>query len=246
MDSAAFDIDNTPPQVTVQSAQLANGKTTVAFDVKDDNSPIQRVECSQDGTHWRAVFPVDGIADSRSEHYQVTFDGELGPRGLSIRASDAMNNVATTQVDRRAPLSPLIDAVLNRSGRFCAIMPEITRSGGRATQRLRSRVCESHLKAATANRRICPAVGGQARSNADSIESVSDATRRFFVGGQCRWLGGAGGGADGRVRDQPHHVHRDRQPGDAGRLESRAGHGIEQIGNDSGFVGAGHEFLLAD
>ena len=99
MDSAAFDIDNTPPQVTVGSTQFSNGKTTVAFDVKDDNSPIQRVECSQDGTHWRAVFPADGIADSRSEHYQMTFDGELGPRGLSIRASDAMNNVATTQVD---------------------------------------------------------------------------------------------------------------------------------------------------
>jgi hypothetical protein len=99
LDSAAFDIDNTPPQLTVQSAQLASGRTTVAFEVKDDDSPIQRVECSQDGTHWRAVFPADGIADSRSERYQVTFDGDLSPRGLSIRASDAMNNVATTQVD---------------------------------------------------------------------------------------------------------------------------------------------------
>jgi hypothetical protein len=99
MDSAAFDIDNTPPQVTVQNAQFANGKTTISFEVKDDNSPIQRVECSQDGTHWRAVFPTDGIADSRSERYQVMFDGDLAPRGLSIRASDTMNNVATTHVE---------------------------------------------------------------------------------------------------------------------------------------------------
>jgi hypothetical protein len=45
------------------------------------------------------VFPVDGIADSRTEHYQLGVDGELGDRGLTLRASDSMNNVATTHVD---------------------------------------------------------------------------------------------------------------------------------------------------
>ncbi len=99
MDSVTLDIDNTPPIITVQPPQVANGKTTVSFEVKDDHSPILRVECSEDGTQWRAAFPVDGMADSRVERYQVTFDGTLGPRGLSIRASDAMNNVSTTQVD---------------------------------------------------------------------------------------------------------------------------------------------------
>ena len=48
------------------------------------------------------MFPRDGIADSKSEHYEVTIDGELGPRGLSLRVTDAMNNVATTQVWARA------------------------------------------------------------------------------------------------------------------------------------------------
>jgi hypothetical protein len=99
MDSVAFDIDNTPPAISPPSVQFANGKTTVAFDATDDQSPILRVECSLDGVQWRAAFPVDGIADSRREHYQLTFDGDLGPRGLSIRVTDAMNNVATAQVD---------------------------------------------------------------------------------------------------------------------------------------------------
>jgi hypothetical protein len=45
------------------------------------------------------VFPVDGIADSTHEHYELTIDGELTERGLSLRASDSMNNVATAQVD---------------------------------------------------------------------------------------------------------------------------------------------------
>ena len=77
----------------------SGNRTIVVFDVKDDHSPILRVECSQDGQLWRAAFPVDGIADSKSEHYEVAIDGALGPRGLTLRATDAMNNVATAQVD---------------------------------------------------------------------------------------------------------------------------------------------------
>ena len=70
-------------------------RTIITFDVKDDHSPIQRVEFSQDGQRWRGVFPVDGIADSRDEHYELAVDGELGDRGLTLRATDSMNNVAT-------------------------------------------------------------------------------------------------------------------------------------------------------
>ena len=75
------------------------GRTIVSFDVKDDHSPVQRVEFSQDGQRWRGVFPVDGIADSREEHYELAIDGELGDRGLTLRASDSMNNVSTAHVD---------------------------------------------------------------------------------------------------------------------------------------------------
>ena len=50
------------------------------------------------GQVWRGVFPVDGIADSKSEHYDLALDGPLGPRGLTLRATDAMNNVVTAQV----------------------------------------------------------------------------------------------------------------------------------------------------
>jgi hypothetical protein len=51
------------------------------------------------GTFFRSVFPVDGIADSRDEHYELPVDGELGDRGLTLRASDSMNNVSTAHVD---------------------------------------------------------------------------------------------------------------------------------------------------
>jgi hypothetical protein len=43
---------------------------------------------------------VDGIADSKSERYELTLDGTLGESGITIRASDSMNNADTTHVSR--------------------------------------------------------------------------------------------------------------------------------------------------
>ena len=98
--SAAFEIDNTPPEIVIRGTRLDGAKTIITFDVTDDHSHIQRVEYSEDGQEWKAVYPADGIADSRQEHYEIALDGMIGPRGLSLRASDSMNNVATRTVTR--------------------------------------------------------------------------------------------------------------------------------------------------
>jgi hypothetical protein len=98
-DSTAFEIDNTAPQISSAQVRVEGGRTRVAFKVADDHSPIQRVEYSQDGQRWRGVFPTDGIADSRTETYELVLEGTVGPRGLTVRATDAMNNVATAQVE---------------------------------------------------------------------------------------------------------------------------------------------------
>src|SRR6185436_14347473 len=98
LDSSAFEVDNTPPTIVVSNVRVDRGRTIVTFDVKDDHSPIQRVESSEDGQQWRGIFPTDGIADSRQEHYELAVDGVIGDRGLTLRASDAMNNVQTAHV----------------------------------------------------------------------------------------------------------------------------------------------------
>src|SRR4029453_8304503 len=59
--SSAFEVDNTAPDIIVSGVKLDRGKTIISFDVKDDHSPIQRVEFSQDRQGGRGVFPVDGI-----------------------------------------------------------------------------------------------------------------------------------------------------------------------------------------
>ncbi len=101
-DSSAFDVDNTGATIVWGGVRVERGRTIVAFDVKDDHSPVQRVEFSQDGQRWRGVFPVDGIADSKNEHYELSIDGELTELGVTLRASDAMNNVSTAHVDAPA------------------------------------------------------------------------------------------------------------------------------------------------
>jgi hypothetical protein len=99
LESAEFDVDNTPPAILIQGVRVEGGRTIVTFEVKDDHSAIQRVEFSQDGQLWRGIFPRDGIADSKDEHYELGLDGALTERGLVLRASDSMNNVATAHVD---------------------------------------------------------------------------------------------------------------------------------------------------
>jgi len=100
-DSSAFQIDHTPPAIAVSGVRATGGRTTVSFAVADADSPISRVEYSRDGgLRWTAIFPVDGIADSRNERYELTLEGPLGDSGITIRASDSMNNADTTHVSR--------------------------------------------------------------------------------------------------------------------------------------------------
>jgi sugar lactone lactonase YvrE len=95
MESVSFDVDNTAPQIEVQSAVRNGPRATIKFTVTDNQSAVQRVELSLDASRWRVAYPVDGIADSRREQFEVTLDeGDLS-RSVIIRASDTMNNIAT-------------------------------------------------------------------------------------------------------------------------------------------------------
>ena len=69
--------------------------------MRDEQSAVQRVEYSLDASRWRVAYPKDGIADSRREEFEVTLDETESARSVIIRATDAMNNVATSVADIR-------------------------------------------------------------------------------------------------------------------------------------------------
>ena len=63
--------------------------------MRDDQSSVQRVEYSLDASRWQVVYPKDGIPDSRLEEFEVSLDENQAARSVIIRATDAMNNIAT-------------------------------------------------------------------------------------------------------------------------------------------------------
>jgi WD40 repeat protein len=95
MESVTFDIDNTPPRIETQPATRAGVRSTITFVVRDEQSAVQRVEYSLDASRWRIVYPKDGIPDSRREEFEVAIEDSDGGRSVIIRATDAMNNIAT-------------------------------------------------------------------------------------------------------------------------------------------------------
>jgi hypothetical protein len=62
---------------------------------------VQRVEYSLDASRWRVVYPKDGIPDSRREEFEVSLEENEMGRSVIIRATDAMNNVATAVAEVR-------------------------------------------------------------------------------------------------------------------------------------------------
>jgi hypothetical protein len=102
-ESGTFDIDNTPPSISILGATRTNGRTAVKFTVRDLDSPVQRVEYSLDADRWRPIYPKDGIADSRVEEFELTLDADTADKAIILRAVDGMNNVAT---GRAEPVEP--------------------------------------------------------------------------------------------------------------------------------------------
>jgi hypothetical protein len=101
-ESRAFDIDNTPPTITVTGVRRDGSRTVVAFTVKDEFSAVQRVEYSIDAERWRPIYPLDGIADSPSENFELVIDAETADKAIVLRAIDTMNNVATARANTPA------------------------------------------------------------------------------------------------------------------------------------------------
>ena len=105
LESSAFEIDNAPPIITVTSVRREGTRTTITFDVRDEQSAVQKADYSLDGNRWQTIYPKDGIADSRFEQFELVLEGETA-RGVIVRAADALNNVSSASADMPTPPAP--------------------------------------------------------------------------------------------------------------------------------------------
>ena len=97
LESTAFDIDNTPPRIEVGQLRHDGEWMVLPFTVHDAHSPVQHVEYSLDANEWHAIYPMDGIPDSRSEQFEIVLEGDVAADRIIIRASDTMSNLTTVE-----------------------------------------------------------------------------------------------------------------------------------------------------
>jgi hypothetical protein len=101
--SDAFHLDSRPPELTEPAVTRETAGWGVRFEAHDRGGAIAALEVSVDGAAWRGLVPLDGVADSSTETFQLTLDRDGdGGRSVILRAIDASGNVAARLVHLEA------------------------------------------------------------------------------------------------------------------------------------------------
>jgi hypothetical protein len=98
-ESDPIDVDNTPPVITSEVVRRPAG-LRLAVHVHDALSAILKVEYSVGSGAWQLIYPIDGLADSPDELYEIPVANEAEARRIIIRASDVLQNVASQAAGR--------------------------------------------------------------------------------------------------------------------------------------------------
>ena len=89
--SPPFNVDNSPPEIIIDTSSATGANLEFEFTVRDSHSPIERVEFSVGTLDWQVLYPSDGIPDSSVERFRLTLDSP-NDGSLVIRAPDTMGN----------------------------------------------------------------------------------------------------------------------------------------------------------
>jgi len=101
LESSSFEIDNVAPVVQPGTIRRDGTRFIVPAEIRDTDSAITRVEFAVDAQRWQPAFPRDGILDARLESFEIRLEADAAGRTLVIRATDALGNVGTGQVQIR-------------------------------------------------------------------------------------------------------------------------------------------------
>jgi hypothetical protein len=98
-ESAPFDVDTTPPLVTL--TLVSRSPLHARAVVRDEHSVIRKAEYSVDGGKWHEVYPSVGINDGLEETYEIEIHDlpGAGPHTLVVRGTDLFGNVATARIE---------------------------------------------------------------------------------------------------------------------------------------------------
>ena len=98
--SEPFDVDNTPPSITIAlNQQQDNAAILLTIIAQDDYSRIRQAEYAVDAGDWRSIFPDDLVTDSRDEKYSISLsDLDEGRHVLSFKAADMLGNLGVGKI----------------------------------------------------------------------------------------------------------------------------------------------------
>ena len=93
--SDAFRIDNTRPGVGELEIEPVLGGHQVAFVASDPGGSVAAVQVAMDGGDWQALDPLDGVADSEEERYELILSiADIADAlSLRVRVSDGAGNL---------------------------------------------------------------------------------------------------------------------------------------------------------
>ena len=87
-------IDNSLPVVKGFTAARTGAGLDIAFQAEDAYSYIEEAKVLVRPGEWLVVFPVDGIADSRSESFKISLKLPAGAENqVTVRVRDSYGNV---------------------------------------------------------------------------------------------------------------------------------------------------------
>jgi hypothetical protein len=91
-DTEPIDVDHVPPTIDATASGLS-----LRIRVTDAMSAIRRVEWAPEAGTWSEAVPLDGLADSRDETFDVKPEAPA-PAAVVLRAIDSFGNVSSLRV----------------------------------------------------------------------------------------------------------------------------------------------------
>jgi hypothetical protein len=101
-ESARFEVDTTPPQISGLKAALEAAQIHVTLTAADSFSPIKRAEYSLDAGDWQFVEPVGQMSDSKTENYDfqipAAVEAPVTSKGTSKASAGPVEHVVVVRV----------------------------------------------------------------------------------------------------------------------------------------------------
>jgi hypothetical protein len=97
MESDAFIIDNSPPEITGLTASRNGGRLEVRWHAADALNDIGEAQYSLDGGEWTVAEPVTKLSDSLELDYALSLDASAGEHTIAVRVKDDYDNEAAAK-----------------------------------------------------------------------------------------------------------------------------------------------------